>query len=291
MNAGVSIRPCPVLSRPERAFVLLSVALTSNIGRTLEMIAQPASSESYRLRTDSLWRLFYWTLLALVFAGAIWQRFRLPLDPIADPDIWGYLSPALRKLTGAEFGHTNGRNFIYPGFVFLVLRLFADFRAITIAHIFSGFWPVQLSYLPGSVRAFSCRIRGSAALLTIRWDWLGPRSFSCSGRRLFSRKRSARRHLRLCPQHHFLSANPISCLFFSGAPAHGHGCICDCACLYRNLSRFDQTKFWSGFAFCIVANHCLVLAEWLVVAKGLVFSRVRLWRRRPFVAGILSQSQ
>src|SRR5438876_1176981 len=109
MNAGVSIRPCPVLSRPERAFVLLSVALTSNIGRTLEMIAQPASSESYRLRTDSLWWLFYWTLLALVFAGAIWQRFRLPPDPIADPDTWGYLSHALRKLTGAEFGHQAPR--------------------------------------------------------------------------------------------------------------------------------------------------------------------------------------
>ena len=102
------------------------------------MIAQPASSESYRLRTDSLWWLFYWTLLALVFAGTIWQRFRLPLDPIADPDTWGYLSPALRKLTGAEFGHTNGRNFIYPGFVLLVLRLFADFRAITIAQHFLG---------------------------------------------------------------------------------------------------------------------------------------------------------
>src|SRR5437763_9061381 len=84
------------------------------------------------------WRLFYWTLLALVFAGAIWQRFKLPLDPFADPDTWGYLSPALRKLTGAEFGHTNGRNFVYPGFVFLVLRLFAAFPAITIAQHFLG---------------------------------------------------------------------------------------------------------------------------------------------------------
>src|ERR1700720_408975 len=138
MNAGVSITPCPVVSRPERAFVLLSVALTSNIGGTLEMIAHLASNQSFRLREDSLWRLFYWTLLALVFAGAIWQRFKLPLDPIADPDTWGYLSPALRKLTGAEFGHTNGRNFVYPGFVFLVLRLFADFRAITIAQHFLG---------------------------------------------------------------------------------------------------------------------------------------------------------
>src|SRR6266404_5965867 len=102
------------------------------------MISQLASNQSFRQREDSLWRLFYWTLLALVFAGAIWQRFKLPLDPIADPDTWGYLSPALRKLTGAEFGHTNGRNFVYPGFVFLVLRLFADFRAITIAQHFLG---------------------------------------------------------------------------------------------------------------------------------------------------------
>src|SRR5207237_8412157 len=150
MNAGVSIRLCSVLSRPERALVLLSVAFTSNIGGTLEMIAPLASNQSFRLREDSLWRLFYWTLLALVFAGAIWQRFKLPLDPIADPDTWGYLSPALRKLTGAEFGHTNGRNFVYPGFVFLVLRLFADFRAITIAQHFLGL-------LAGAVFLLSCK--------------------------------------------------------------------------------------------------------------------------------------
>src|SRR5947207_9925172 len=147
MNAGVSIGPCPVLSRPERAFLLLSVALTSNIGRTLEMIAQPASNQSSRPRRDSLWRLCYWTALALVFAWAVWQRFKLPLDPIADPDTWGYLSPALRKLTGAEFGHTNGRNFVYPAFVFLLLRLFADFRAITIAQHFLGLLAVAFFLL------------------------------------------------------------------------------------------------------------------------------------------------
>jgi hypothetical protein len=102
------------------------------------MIAQPASSESPRLRTDSLWRVCYWTALAFVFAWAVWQRFTLPLDPIADPDTWGYLSPALRKLTGAEFGHTNGRNFVYPSFLFLLLRVFANFQAITIAQHFLG---------------------------------------------------------------------------------------------------------------------------------------------------------
>src|SRR6266576_3691295 len=101
------------------------------------MIDQFASKQSSRLRADSFW-ICYWIALVFVFAGAVWQRFTLPVDPIADPDTWGYLSPALRKLTGAEFGHTNGRNFVYPGFVFLVLRLFADFRAITIAQHFLG---------------------------------------------------------------------------------------------------------------------------------------------------------
>src|SRR5438876_2018473 len=138
MNAGVSIRPCPVLSRPERAFVLLSVALTSNIGGTLEMIAPLASSQSSHLRTAALWRVCYWTALAVVFTWAIWQRFALPLTPIADPDTWGYLSPALRKLTGVEFGHSHGRNFLYPGFLYFVLRCFGDFRAIGVVQHLLG---------------------------------------------------------------------------------------------------------------------------------------------------------
>jgi hypothetical protein len=95
------------------------------------MMALPASSELSGVKTDSLWRICYWALFAAVFTWAIWQRFSLPLDPIANPDTWGYLSPALRKLTGAEFGHTNGRNFLYPGFLYLILSVFADFRAIT----------------------------------------------------------------------------------------------------------------------------------------------------------------
>src|SRR5215468_10703979 len=96
------------------------------------------------------WQFCYWSGLVLLFALAAWERFRLPLDPIADPDTWGYLSPALRKLTGCEFGHTNGRNFIYPGFVYLVLRAFGDFRAITlIQHV--------LGLLAGGVLLLSWR--------------------------------------------------------------------------------------------------------------------------------------
>ena len=102
------------------------------------MIAQFASRQSSRLRTNSFWRICYWIALVFVFAWAVWQRFTLPLDPIADPDTWGYLSPALRKLTGAEFGHSQARNFLYPGFLYFVLRGFGDFRAIAIVQHLLG---------------------------------------------------------------------------------------------------------------------------------------------------------
>ena len=82
-------------------------------------------------------RILYWIVVAALFALAAWQRFSLPLDPTADPDTWGYLSPALEKLTGGAFIH-NGRNFLYPGFLFLLLRLFGDFRAITITQHLLG---------------------------------------------------------------------------------------------------------------------------------------------------------
>jgi hypothetical protein len=108
------------------------------IGPRFEMMAQLVSRQSFRPGRDLLWPICYWATLAFIFAWAVWQRFKLPLNPIADPDTWGYLSPALRKLTGAEFGHSQGRNFLYPGFLYLVLRCFGDFRAIAIVQHLLG---------------------------------------------------------------------------------------------------------------------------------------------------------
>ncbi len=102
------------------------------------MMAQLASRQSFRPGKDLLWPICYWATVAFIFAWAVWQRFKLPLNPIADPDTWGYLSPALRKLTGAEFGHTQSRNFVYPGFLYLVLRCFGDFRAIGVVQHLLG---------------------------------------------------------------------------------------------------------------------------------------------------------
>ena len=80
-------------------------------------------------RRIQLWNLAYWAALAALFVWAAWLRMQAPLDPIADPDIWGYLSPALNKLLGNGFTH-SGRNFVYPGFLYLLLRVAGDFRVI-----------------------------------------------------------------------------------------------------------------------------------------------------------------
>src|SRR2546423_1215912 len=89
-------------------------------------------------------QFYYWAWVAILFAFATWQRFALPLDPIGDWDVWGYIAPALRKLVGGEFGHTYGRNFVYPAFVFSLLNTFKDFRAIVIAQHLLGLLAVAL---------------------------------------------------------------------------------------------------------------------------------------------------
>ena len=82
----------------------------------------------------SPWQICYWSGVVILFAWAAWQRFALPLDPIADPDLGWYLGPALNKIGSGGFSPMPyGHNFIYPGFVYLLLRAFGDFRAITVA--------------------------------------------------------------------------------------------------------------------------------------------------------------
>jgi hypothetical protein len=105
------------------------------------MIERVASGKS---SSQPNWRFYFWAWVTVLFAVAAWQRFALPLDPIADSDVWGYLAPALRKLVGEDFGHTYGRNFAYPAFVFSLLRIFQDFRAIVIAQHLLGLLAVAL---------------------------------------------------------------------------------------------------------------------------------------------------
>jgi len=85
------------------------------------------------------WRWCYWGAVVLIFLWATWLRFFLPLEPLTDKDTWTYLSPALGKLIGGGFGHVPyGRSFVYPGFVYFLLRFLRDFRAIAIVQHLLG---------------------------------------------------------------------------------------------------------------------------------------------------------
>jgi hypothetical protein len=84
------------------------------------------SSESTRS-----WKIAYCSAAAFLFLWAARNRFSLPQNPLADTD-FGYLLPALNKLGGGAFEHLHAVNFLYPGFVYIVLRTFGDFRAIAI---------------------------------------------------------------------------------------------------------------------------------------------------------------
>ena len=83
----------------------------------------------------ALWKFAYYFLAAFLFLAASWQRFSLPQDPLAVFD--AYLLPALVKLSGGAFegvqGLTNeGLNFLYSGMIYLILRIWEDFRAISV---------------------------------------------------------------------------------------------------------------------------------------------------------------
>lgn len=83
------------------------------------------------------WRIVYVLVVALLFFGAAYGRFSIPQTPLADTD-FGYLLPALSKLGGGSFEYLNGVNFLYPGFVYLLLRTFGDFRALGIVQHMMG---------------------------------------------------------------------------------------------------------------------------------------------------------
>jgi len=78
-------------------------------------------------------RAVWWVALIAVLAWGAKARFGIPQEPVIDPDIEGYLGPAISALSGHGFIHLVGRSFPYPAFVYGVLRVFGDFRAIAIA--------------------------------------------------------------------------------------------------------------------------------------------------------------
>ncbi len=101
-----------------------------------EVASAPPTIEANCARSRLLCALniLFFCAVGLVFSFAALHRFGHPLLPFLDRDIWGYLNPAVSRLSGHGFIHTGGRNFVYPGFLYVILRIFEDFRAITVAH-------------------------------------------------------------------------------------------------------------------------------------------------------------
>ncbi len=83
------------------------------------------------------WKLVYFSAITVLFAVAAWRRFSMPQVPLADTD-FGYFWPALMKLSGGDFPHMQGLNFLYPGMIYLILRTLGDFRAIAVVQHFLG---------------------------------------------------------------------------------------------------------------------------------------------------------
>jgi hypothetical protein len=90
-----------------------------------------------RSNQSALWKISYFVIAAFLFAAAAQKRFSWPQVPLANYDP-GYLQPALIKLNGDAFAHIQGLNFLYPGMVYLILRAWADFRAISVIQHFLG---------------------------------------------------------------------------------------------------------------------------------------------------------
>ena len=151
------------------------------------MIAQLAAINP-AARHPSLWPVCYWTVIALLLAGAVWQRFKLPLDRFADPDTWGYLSPALRKLTGAELVTPTAVTLFIPASSFWFCAFLGRFGRSPSPNIYSDFWPVQFFYTLGSGHRFSCQIRGSVVLVMICSGLGGAAVVLLHGRRLLLSK-------------------------------------------------------------------------------------------------------
>ena len=99
------------------------------------MAIQEREIKPHRLRTYTAGFHVCWMLIVI---WAAVRRFSLPLEPLTDRDVWGYLSPALLKIAGhGSFVQSEGRGFVYPGFVYLVLLAFRSLNAVTIIqHVF-----------------------------------------------------------------------------------------------------------------------------------------------------------
>jgi len=93
--------------------------------------------------------------VVLALAWKAWQVW--PRVPLADPDTWGYLNPALTWLSGQGFQQTDGRDWLYPAMLAMFLKTTATFTGIAAWQKFLGLcsgifmaitWRCWVSLLP-----------------------------------------------------------------------------------------------------------------------------------------------
>lgn len=127
----------------------------------------------------------YGVVLTAVIANGAFLRFCLPQAPFIDHDVWGYLQPAFSALQHQGFPHTQGRNFLYPAFLWAVLRVVGDYRAISVTQhalglltggLLAAAWHVWCGLLVADRRIKTCaRFLGlllAADFLWSRWPLL-----------------------------------------------------------------------------------------------------------------------
>lgn len=76
--------------------------------------------------------------LILIFGWATWERFRLPLTPFADDDVWAYLRPALDAFLGQPLREWFGQCFLYPWFLYVILLIACTFKAVAVLQSLLG---------------------------------------------------------------------------------------------------------------------------------------------------------
>jgi hypothetical protein len=115
-------------------------------------------------------RITYITIALLLMCAAGFSRLRFPQEPLIDSDVDAFLGPAMPALTGHGFQHSAGVSFVYPGFLYLILGVFRNFRAISIIQHLLGLaaggillacWNRSLSLIKKPVTStLICRLLG-----------------------------------------------------------------------------------------------------------------------------------
>lgn len=91
--------------------------------------ADRLSSPSYL----KIWGWFSWTILGLILLWSWALRLQDPTYPLADPDSWGWLVPALRWLSGLGFHQHYEREWLYGAFLAACLKSTGSFTGIIFA--------------------------------------------------------------------------------------------------------------------------------------------------------------